>query len=44
MPEGNFCFAFVSWGNLFTKRLERGRLLWPSAADGAVTISSAQFG
>jgi transposase len=26
---------------LFTKRLERGRFLWPSAADGAVTISSA---
>ena len=29
---------------LFTKRLERGRFLWPSAADGAVTISSAQLG
>ena len=28
---------------LFTKRLERGRFLWPSAADGAVTISSAQL-
>jgi transposase len=26
---------------LFTKRLERGRFLWPGAADGAVTISSA---
>src|SRR2546423_13809970 len=25
---------------LFTKRLERGRFLWPSATDGAVTISS----
>ena len=24
---------------LFTKRLERGRFLWPSPADGAVTIS-----
>jgi transposase len=23
---------------LFTKRLERGRFLWPSAADGAVMI------
>ena len=23
---------------LFTKRLERGRFLWPSPADGAVTI------
>ena len=26
---------------LFTKRLERGRFLWPSPADGAVTISTA---
>src|SRR5438552_11550354 len=24
---------------LFTKRLERGRFLWPTPADGAVTIS-----
>ena len=29
---------------LFTKRLERGRFLWPSPADGVVTISSAQMG
>src|SRR6266566_3776825 len=29
---------------LSTKRLERGRFLWPSATDGAVTISSAQLG
>jgi transposase len=29
---------------LFTKRLERGRFLWPSATDGAVPISSAQLG
>lgn len=28
---------------LFTKRLERGRFLWPSMADGAVTISVAQL-
>ncbi|WP_346770995.1 IS66 family insertion sequence element accessory protein TnpB [Bradyrhizobium sp. CW9] len=27
---------------LFTKRLERGRFLWPSVADGVVTISVAQ--
>ena len=29
---------------LFSKRLERGRFLWPSVADGTVTISSAQLG
>jgi len=29
---------------LFTKKLERGRFLWPSPADGAVTISTAQLG
>lgn len=29
---------------VFTKRLERGRFLWPSPADGMVTISSAQLG
>ena len=28
---------------LFTKRLERGRFLWPSMADGVVTISVAQL-
>jgi transposase len=28
---------------LFTKRLERGRFIWPSAADGVVTISVAQL-
>src|ERR1700745_2762054 len=29
---------------LFAKRLERGRFIWPSPADGAVTISQAQLG
>ena len=29
---------------LFTKRLERGRFLWPSVANGVVTISAAQLG
>ena len=29
---------------LFSKRLERGRFLWPSSADGVVTISAAQLG
>ena len=28
---------------LFTKRLERGRFIWPSAADGVLTISPAQL-
>ena len=30
--------------SLYAKRLERGRFLWPSVADGAVTISPAQLG
>jgi transposase len=29
---------------LFSKRLEGGRFLWPSPADGAVTITPAQLG
>ena len=29
---------------LFSKRLERGRFLWPSPADGTVTITQAQLG
>ncbi|MDH3742530.1 MAG: IS66 family insertion sequence element accessory protein TnpB [Hyphomicrobiales bacterium] len=29
---------------LFTKRLERGRFLWPSSAGGVVAITAAQLG
>ncbi|MFZ1894567.1 MAG: IS66 family insertion sequence element accessory protein TnpB, partial [Rhodoplanes sp.] len=29
---------------LFAKRLERGRFIWPSPADGVVTITPAQLG
>lgn len=29
---------------LFSKRLERGRFLWPSPADGIVTITPVQLG
>ena len=29
---------------LFAKRLERGRFIWPSAADGTVVITPAQLG
>ncbi|SPP98255.1 conserved protein of unknown function [Bradyrhizobium vignae] len=28
---------------LFTKKLERGRFVWPSMADGVVSISPAQM-
>lgn len=31
-------------GTLYAKRLERGRFLWPSRADGVVTITPAQLG
>ena len=48
--EGNFGDLLkVIWHDgqgacLFTKRLERGRFLWPSPADGAISISPAQLG
>jgi transposase len=29
---------------LFSKRLERGRFLWPSVADGTASITPAQLG
>ncbi len=29
---------------LFTKRLDRGKFIWPSPADGAVAISPGQLG
>jgi len=29
--------------SLYTKRLERGRFIWPSVADGAVSISASQL-
>ena len=29
---------------LFSKRLERGRFIWPTPAEGVVTISTAQLG
>ncbi len=39
----------VLWHNgqgfcLFSKRLDRGRFVWPSTSDGAVTISPGQLG
>jgi transposase len=29
---------------LFSKRLQRGRFIWPTSAEGVVTISPAQLG
>jgi transposase len=42
--RGDLIKCFWSDGQglcLFAKRLERGRFLWPSTADGTVTISPA---
>ena len=39
----SFGAGAVAWC-LFAKRLERGRFLWPSPADGVVTITPAQLG
>ncbi|MBB2158511.1 IS66 family insertion sequence element accessory protein TnpB [Gluconacetobacter diazotrophicus] len=30
--------------SLYAKRLERGRFIWPSPADGVIALSSAQLG
>ena len=30
--------------SLYAKRLERGRFIWPSPADGVVALSAAQLG
>ncbi len=30
--------------SLYAKRLERGRFIWPSPAEGVVTITPAQLG
>lgn len=30
--------------SLYVKRLEHGRFIWPTPADGAVAISAAQLG
>jgi transposase len=30
--------------SLYAKRLERGRFVWPSPADGVVAVSPAQLG
>ena len=43
------CLIKVLWHDgqgmcLFAKRLERGRFIWPSPADGVVTITPAQLG
>jgi transposase len=43
------CSACLIWHDgqgacLFTKKLERGRFIWPSAADGTVVITPGQLG
>ena len=35
----------TDWGtSLYAKRLEHGRFIWPSPADGVVAVSPAQLG
>ncbi|ARM13701.1 IS66 family insertion sequence element accessory protein TnpB [Rhizobium phaseoli] len=40
--------AYLRWQWLYSvvryKKLERGRFIWPSAADGTVVITPAQLG
>ncbi|RVL76321.1 transposase [Sinorhizobium meliloti] len=48
-PGGSGGLIKVIWQDgqgacLFTKKLERGRFIWPSAADGTVVITPAQLG
>lgn len=48
-PHGGHLFVFRGRRGgqgacLFSKRLERGRFLWPSPADGVITITPAQLG
>lgn len=43
---GDF-LKFIWWDNqgacLFSKRLERGRFVWPAARDGKVSVTAAQL-
>jgi transposase len=48
-PAGEACWRSQrrydgQGGCLFMKRLDRGRFLWPSIAEGVVSISPAQMG
>lgn len=44
--RGDLC-KIIWWDGqgacLFTKRLERGRFVWPSAVDGKITLSTSQL-
>ena len=46
---GAACLMKILWHDglgmsLYAKRLERGRFIWPSPADGVVAITAAQLG
>ena len=34
----------TAWVSLYAKRLEHGRFIWATPADGSVAISAAQLG
>ena len=47
IPTRGICSCSAGAGAiscLFSKRLERGCFVWPSTADGVLTISPAQLG
>ncbi|MER9712858.1 IS66 family insertion sequence element accessory protein TnpB [Mesorhizobium sp. M0213] len=47
-PHAGDLYVFLIWHDglgmsLYAKRLEKGRFLWPSPADGTVSISPSQL-
>jgi transposase len=43
-PHNGHLFAFRGRRGMFSKRLERGRFIWPSSANGTIAVTPAQLG